>query len=94
MQIRFFSGLITLALKTDFRMKLIITLTRIRPTRRVALDDDNLRGSLKACRDGIADALGTTDANPRLEWRYAQDTGPDYAVRIQIESTTVKTVHR
>jgi hypothetical protein len=66
MRIRYFSGLIALTMKTDPKVKLAITLTRIRPTRRQALDDDNLRGSLKAARDGVADALGTTDADPRL----------------------------
>lgn len=36
------------------------------------LDDDNLRGALKACRDGIADRLQVADNDPRVEWRYAQ----------------------
>lgn len=36
------------------------------------LDDDNLRGALKAVRDGIADALGVDDRDPRVRWEYEQ----------------------
>jgi hypothetical protein len=37
------------------------------------LDDDNLRGALKACRDGVADALGLeSDRDPRVTWFYGQ----------------------
>lgn len=39
------------------------------------LDDDNLRGALKAVRDGVADWLGWDDGDPRYEWRYAQRSG-------------------
>jgi hypothetical protein len=38
------------------------------------LDDDNVRGALKAIRDGIADALGTDDGSECLSWAYAQET--------------------
>jgi len=63
----------------------LVVLTRIAPR---PLDDDNLARSLKAIRDGVADALGTDDsARSKLKWRYAQEKGPpkQYAVRIQIE---------
>lgn len=36
------------------------------------LDDDNLRGALKAVRDGIADKLGVDDRDPRVRWKYGQ----------------------
>lgn len=37
------------------------------------LDDDNLRGALKAVRDGVADALGlANDSDPRVTWCYSQ----------------------
>ena len=36
------------------------------------LDDDNLRLALKAIRDGIADAYGVADNDPRIVWEYAQ----------------------
>ena len=62
----------------------VVTLTRIAPRE---LDDDNLRGSLKACRDGVADALGINDRDPRVEWRYAQARGRvrEYAVVVTVE---------
>ncbi len=41
-----------------FPIPCVVTLTRIAPR---TLDDDNLRGALKACRDGVADALGIDD---------------------------------
>jgi hypothetical protein len=50
-----------------------ITLTRIGVRR---LDDDNLAGGFKACRDGVADWLGIDDGSPRLEWSYAQRKAP------------------
>lgn len=37
------------------------------------LDDDNLRSAFKAFRDGIADALGVDDRDPRITWQYAQE---------------------
>jgi hypothetical protein len=46
-----------------------VTLTRCAPRK---LDSDNLASALKACRDGIASALGVDDGDPRIEWRYAQ----------------------
>lgn len=49
------------------------------------LDDDNLRGALKAVRDGCADRLGVDDRDPRVTWEYAQERGvPVGAVRIEI----------
>lgn len=63
----------------------VVTLTRIAPR---TLDDDNLRGALKACRDETAAFLGRDD-NPKagIEWRYSQERGAprQYAVRITIE---------
>lgn len=70
------------------RLPMAITLTRIGKRR---LDSDNLARSLKAVRDGIADALGVDDGDERIEWRYAQRVGKDYAVEVEIESATVNT---
>lgn len=52
------------------------------------LDDDNLRVSLKAIRDGIADAFGLPDNDPRIEWRYGQEKCKRgaYGVRVRIEA--------
>lgn len=46
-----------------------VRLTRLSRGR---LDDDNLRGALKAVRDGIADAFGVPDNDPRLRFEYDQ----------------------
>jgi len=51
----------------------VVMLTRIAPSD--GLDDDNLRAALKSCRDGVADALGCDDRDPRVEWRYGQRRG-------------------
>jgi crossover junction endodeoxyribonuclease RusA len=69
-------------------VRLTVTLTRIRPIHRQALDDDNCRGALKACRDGVADALGVKDNDPRVAWEYEQATAKDYAVRVVISGST------
>jgi hypothetical protein len=60
-----------------------VMLSRVAPRK---LDDDNLRGALKAVRDGVADALGLDDRHPLIEWHYAQDrAGPrEIGVRITI----------
>ena len=64
---------------------LVVTLVRIAPR---ALDSDNLAGCAKHVRDGIADALGIKDNDPRVEWRVEQRRGKpkEYAVEIVIES--------
>ena len=59
-----------------------VTLTRVAPSN--GLDDDNLRGALKAVRDGVADALGVDDRDPRVEWKYAQKRGK-YGVVVKVE---------
>lgn len=57
-----------------------ITLTRNGARK---LDDDNLRGSLKAIRDGVTDGMGLkNDSDPRLRWDYAQEVGKGYSVEI------------
>jgi hypothetical protein len=66
---------------------LVVTLTRIAPR---ALDDDNLRGALKACRDGVADWLGVDDRDRRVEWRYAQKRGAAKAYAVVLEVTEAR----
>jgi len=63
-----------------------VTLTRIAPR---ALDDDGWEAGAKAARDGVADALGIRDNDPRVEWRYAQERGAvrEYAVRLEIAAS-------
>lgn len=64
-----------------------VLLTRIAPPHH-HVDDDNLRGALKACRDQIAACFGVDDRDPRLVWVYAQEAGKpkEYAVRIEIST--------
>lgn len=71
--------------KSELAYPVIVTITRIAPRE---LDDDNLAGSQKHVRDGIADALGVDDRDPRVTWRYAQRKGAPkaYAVEVTIEA--------
>ena len=64
-------------------LPLTVRITRISPR---GLDDDNLRGALKAVRDGIADYLAIDDRSPLVTWDYAQERGPKrtHLVRIEI----------
>lgn len=57
----------------------IVKITRVGPR---SLDDDNLAGSCKSIRDGIADRLGIDDRSEAVAWRYAQRRGP-YGVEIE-----------
>lgn len=67
----------------------VVTLTRVAPSS--GLDDDNLRGALKAVRDGVADALGVDDRHPGVTWLYGQRRGSAraYAVEIVISDPAV-----
>jgi len=60
---------------------LSVRITRVAPRR---LDDDNLRGAMKAHRDAVASWLRVDDASPLVRWEYAQERG-EVAVRIQVE---------
>lgn len=75
---------ITKVIASGQRLPVAVTLTRIAPSN--GLDDDNLRGALKSVRDGVADAFGLDDRDPRIEWRYWQVRGKGYAVAIEVES--------
>lgn len=65
----FFVGM----LDADAGRRVAVTLTRVSPG---TLDaHDNLRSALKSVVDGVADYFGVDDADPRIEWRYAQAKG-------------------
>jgi hypothetical protein len=68
-------------------LPLVVTITRVSPR---TLDDDNNVAALKAVRDGIADALGVDDADPRVSWLCAQDRGKprEKAVRVEIKEVS------
>jgi hypothetical protein len=60
----------------------VVKLVRVAPR---GLDDDNLRGSMKSIRDGVADRLGIDDRDPSVVWEYDQQRGKpkEYAVIIE-----------
>ena len=59
-----------------------VSLCRFGPKK---LDDDNLRGALKAIRDGVSDALGIDDGDSRVRWEYDQEAGSkQYSVYVKI----------
>lgn len=60
----------------------VVTITRIGKR---MMDDDNVRAACKSIRDGIALRLGVDDADPRVTWRYRQETAREYSVRIEID---------
>jgi hypothetical protein len=62
----------------------VIRLTRVTAPRGKILDDDNLRGCLKAVRDGVADWLGINDNDPRVSWHYAQRNGTAWGVEVEV----------
>lgn len=49
------------------------------------LDDDNLRGALKAVRDAVAAWIGIDDRNPIASWAYDQTRAPQHVYRVRIE---------
>lgn len=69
--------------------RLVVRLVRVAP---LELDDDNLSSALKACRDGVADALGVNDRDPRVTWLVDQEKGKlkTYCVRVEIYAVRVE----
>lgn len=64
-----------------------VRITRIGPRK---LDSDNLARACKAVRDGIADAVGLDDGDPRFDWDYDQRTkGRSYGVIIEFHAEGV-----
>jgi hypothetical protein len=61
---------------------LTVTLTRVSARQ---LDDDNLRGALKAVRDQVACALGVDDGSALVRWEYRQEKGED-GVEVRVEA--------
>lgn len=59
-----------------------IHLTRLAPGK---LDSDNLTGSAKHVRDGIARFLAVDDGDEKMVvWSYSQERAKDYGLRIEI----------
>lgn len=68
--------------RSKVRFPAKIRITRIAPK---PLDSDNLAASAKHVRDGIADALGINDNDPRVEWDYWQEKGNPYTYSVRVE---------
>lgn len=68
----------------------VVSLRRVAPSN--GLDPhDSLPGSMKACVDGIADALGlSNDRDERVSWEYDQRRGVkgEHAVEVEIRRVT------
>ena len=70
---------------------LTITLVRVAPR---GLDDDNLRGALKASRDSVTAWLGhTDDAHPHLRWMYGQAVDEQRRAKYQAARVTIVIGH-
>lgn len=74
-----------LGAKRDVPLPAVVTLTRVAPSR--GLDDDNLRGALKGCRDQVAAWLGVDDRDPLVQWNYGQERG-EWSVRVEVSPCT------
>lgn len=50
------------------------------------LDDDGVASAVKSLRDGVADALGVNDRDPRVTWVPDQERGGvrEYAARVEV----------
>lgn len=65
--------------------ELVVLLTRAYSGRQKRMDDDGATRATKSVRDGVADALGITDADPRVTWvPTQQERGSETGVRVQI----------
>lgn len=67
--------------KGELKVPCTVTLTR---ESKKFMDGDGLQASFKNLRDGVADALGVDDADPRVTWCYAQQKAKEYGVVIQV----------
>lgn len=66
---------------TPDKDRIVVLLTRVSPRN---LDDDNLAGALKAVRDGVADAFGINDRDPRVVWLVDWEQGKKHEVKIEV----------
>ena len=64
--------------------RIVVKMTRVSAG---TLDDDNLRGALKAVRDELAALIGRDDGyGSGVHWEYAQEKGPrgTHLVRVEV----------
>lgn len=67
----------------QYRVKLPCTVVLTRMSER-ELDSDNAASALKRCRDGVADALGIDDRDPRVVWVVAQAKSKTAGVLVEV----------
>ncbi len=67
----------------QYRVKPPCTIVLTRMSER-ELDSDNAASALKRCRDGIADALGIDDRDPRVVWVVAQAKSKTAGVLVEV----------
>ena len=60
-----------------------VTLTRYSPRK---LDPQNMPGAMKHVIDGVADAYGIDDGDPRWRFVYRQEKSPVHGVQVSIRS--------
>lgn len=77
-------GLVLNTQKVKPALPCVVLLTRLAPAQR-PLDDDNLRGSLKAVRDEVARWLGVDDGSDLVRWVYAQQKSPRWGVIVMVQ---------
>lgn len=56
---------------------------------RQLLDDDNLQGAFKACRDAVAKAFGWDDGGHPWWWKYGQEKSGGYSIAVRITTTPI-----
>jgi len=68
---------------TDLPFPCSVRLVYIGPRQ---LDDDGVASSVKSLRDGVADALGVDDRDPRVVWVPDQERGGvrEYGARVEV----------
>lgn len=76
-------GVLTAWHRLALTLPAIVTMTRYG---RRELDSDNLAGSFKHIRDGIADAFGVDDRDQRYTWVVRQERSKHYGIRIEIDT--------
>ncbi|GAB3773802.1 hypothetical protein GCM10028796_46950 [Ramlibacter monticola] len=82
---RFAVGMVLNTVKEVPSVPCVVLLQRVGPYGR-KLDDDNLRGAMKAARDEVARWLGCDDGDERIRWVYAQERSRNWGVVVMCES--------
>jgi hypothetical protein len=71
-----------------------VTIVRLMGPRAHAMDNDGLVSCAKHVRDGVQDALGLDDRDPRIGWEYRQERAPLHGVRVVISPRAEPPLHQ